>query len=177
MKKNNIKKNEQSSIIKIKYILPFAIFMSLAATNASAAVCSPTVESSMKQAQYNAMKNDAAQLETVAEDFMSNINNSLETIGCTDAWPTGNIGINLPSFDSIIKKAKDAAISKACSLAREKISSLMGNISESISIDMPVIGNVASGSISTGTGSSSSSSVNVNGSSTDVWSSISNSMK
>ncbi|WP_226376157.1 hypothetical protein [Pectobacterium quasiaquaticum] len=170
-------KNEQSFMIKIKYILPFVIFMSLAATNASAAVCSPTVQSSIKQAQYNVMKTDATQLETVAEDFMSNINNSLETIGCTDVWPTGNLGINLPSIDSIIKKTKEAAISKACSLAREKMRDVMGNISESISIDMPVIGNVGGVSVSTGTGSSAGGTVNVNGDSTDVWNSISSVMK
>ncbi|SQD01695.1 Uncharacterised protein [Escherichia coli] len=71
--------------------------------------------------------------------------------------PTGNLGVNLPSVDSIIKKTKEAAISKACSIAREKVSQLTGSISESISIDMPVIGNIANGSVSTGTGSSSGS--------------------
>ncbi|MDT1786016.1 hypothetical protein QLF84_23870, partial [Salmonella enterica subsp. enterica serovar Oslo] len=63
--------------------------------------------------------------------------------------------------------------SKACSIAREKVSQLTGSISESISIDMPVIGNIANGSVSTGTGSSSGSGATFNG--TDVWSSISNS--
>lgn len=75
----------------------------ISATTANAAVCSPDVSSSLKQAQYNAMKQDAAQLEPVAKNFMDNINQSLETIGCTDAWPVGNLGISLPSVDSIIK--------------------------------------------------------------------------
>ncbi|EAS2498114.1 hypothetical protein LEX56_004743 [Salmonella enterica] len=156
-----------------KIILPATILIS--ATTANAVVCSPDVSSSLKQAQYNAMKQDAAQLEPVAKNFMDNINQSLETIGCTDAWPVGNLGISLPSVDSIIKKTKEAAISKACSIAREKVSQLTGSISESISIDMPVIGNIASGSVSTGTGSSSGSVATVSGN--DVWSSISNSMK
>lgn len=145
------------------------------ATAANASICSPDVSSSIKQAQYNAMKQDAAQLEPVAKNFMDNINSSLETIGCTDAWPTGNLGINLPSVDSIIKKTKEAAVSKACSIARDRISKLTGNISESISLDVPVIGNVASGSVSTGVGSSSGSGVSVNGN--DVWNSISGAMK
>ncbi|MCT4714083.1 hypothetical protein MUA01_03650 [Enterobacteriaceae bacterium H18W14] len=156
-----------------KIILPATILMS--ATMANAAVCSPDVSSSLKQAQYNAMKQDAAQLEPVAKNFMDNINQSLETIGCTDAWPAANLGISLPSVDEIIKKTKETAISKACSIAREKVSQLTGNISKSISLDMPVIGNVATGSVSTGTGSSSGSGATVNGA--DIWSSISNSMK
>ncbi|WP_072033812.1 hypothetical protein [Dickeya chrysanthemi] len=164
-------------MIKLKYIFIFPILISVSTSNASAAVCSPSAELNMKQAQYNAMKNDAAQLDPVAKNFMKNVSNSLDTIGCTDAWPTGNLGINLPSVDSIIKKTKEAVISKACSLAREKVSQLTGSMSENVSLDMPVIGNVASGSLSTGTGSSSSSSINVNGASTDVWNSISNVMK
>lgn len=174
MYKLNKKKWRTNVCIHIlKIILPATILIS--ATTANAAVCSPDVSSSLKQAQYNAMNQDAAQLEPVAKNFMDNINQSLETIGCTDAWPVGNLGISLPSVDSIIKKTKEAAISKACSIAREKVTQLTGNISESISIDMPVLGNVASGSVSTGTGSSSGSGATVNG--TDVWSSISNSMK
>lgn len=181
---DNIHKNEISMILRSNKIkpqiikrafLPIMMLISLSATTANAVVCSPTATSSIKQAQYNAMKQDAAQLEPVAENFMDNINKSLETIGCADAWPTGNLGINLPSYDSIIKKAKDAAISKACSLAREKVSSLMGNISESVSLDVDGLGTIASGSVLTGVGSSSSSGANVNG--TDVWSSISDSMK
>ncbi|EHK5629699.1 hypothetical protein IS012_004511 [Salmonella enterica subsp. enterica serovar Ruiru] len=155
-------------------------FITLMATNANAAVCSPAMETAVKQAQYNAMKIDAAQLEPVAEGFMTNINNSLNTIGCTDIWPTGSIGINLPSFDSIIRKAKEAAISKACSIAREKMNSAMGNISESVSFDVPGLGDIAGGSISTGTGSSAGGNINVNGNSTsgsDVWNSISDAMK
>lgn len=123
-----------------KYIL-FSLFsITLMTTTANAAVCTPVMETAVKQAQYNAMKIDAAQLEPVAEGFMTNINNSLNTIGCTDIWPTGSIGINLPSFDSIIRKAKEAAISKACSIAREKMNSAMGNISESVSFDVPGLG-------------------------------------
>ncbi len=173
---NKCNKKEWRTNVRIhffKIILPATILIS--ATMANAAVCSPEVSSSLKQAQYNAMKQDAAQLEPVAKNFMDNISQSLESIGCTDAWPAGNLGINLPSIDSIIKKTKEAAISKACSIAREKVSQLTGNISKSISLDMPVIGNVASGSVSTGTGSSSGTGATVNG--TDVWSSISNSMK
>lgn len=174
MYKLNKKKWRTNVCVRIfEIIVPATILIS--ATTANAAVCSPDVSSSLKQAQYNAMKQDAAQLEPVAKNFMDNINQSLETIGCTDAWPAGNLGINLPSVDSIIKKTKEAAISKACSIAREKLSQLTGNISESISIDMAVLGNVASGSVSTGTGSSSGSGATVNGA--DVWSSISNSMK
>ncbi|EAN6189716.1 hypothetical protein EJS37_24730 [Salmonella enterica] len=165
---------------KRKYISFLVFFITLMATNANAAVCSPAMETAVKQAQYNAMKIDAAQLEPVAEGFMTNINNSLNTIGCTDIWPTGTIGINLPSFDSIIRKAKEAAISKACSIAREKMNSAMGNISESVSFDVPGLGDIAGGSISTGTGSSAGGNINVNGNSTsgsDVWNSISNAMK
>ncbi|EIV7688691.1 hypothetical protein MA092_002761 [Salmonella enterica] len=173
---NKLNKNKWRTNICVrifKIILPATILIS--ATTANAAVCSPDVSSSLKQAQYNAMKQDAAQLEPIARNFMDDINQSLETIGCTDAWPVGNLGISLPSVDSIIKKKKEAAISKACSIAREKVSQLTGSISESIYIDMPVLGNVASGSVSTGTGSSSGSGATVNGN--DVWSSISNSMK
>ncbi|EBN5214813.1 hypothetical protein DUW94_15470 [Salmonella enterica] len=174
MNKLNKNKWQTNVCVRIfKIILPATILIS--ATTANAAVCSPDVSSSLKQAQYNAMKQDAAQLEPVAKNFMDNINQSLETIGCTDVWPVGNLGISLPSVDSIIKKTKEAAISKACSIAREKVTQLTGNISESISIDMPVLGNVASGSVSTGTGSSSGSGATVNGN--DVWNSISNSMK
>lgn len=121
------------------------------------------------------MKQDAAQLEPVAKNFMDNINQSLETIGCTDAWPVGNLGIRLPSVDAIIKKTKEAAISKACSIAREKVTQLTGSISENISLDMPVLGNVGNGGVSTGAGFSSGSGATFNG--TDVWSSISKSMK
>ncbi|ECO8299723.1 hypothetical protein QI621_002251 [Salmonella enterica] len=173
---NKLNKNKWRTNICVrifKIILPATILIS--ATTANAAVCSPDVSSSLKQAQYNAMKQDAAQLEPIARNFMDDINQSLETIGCTDAWPVGNLGISLPSVDSIIKKTKEAAISKACSIAREKVSQLTGSISESIYIDMPVLGNVASGSVSTGTGSPSGSGATVNGN--DVWSSISNSMK
>lgn len=99
LKKNKWRTNVCNCIFKI--ILPATILIS--ATTANAAVCSPDVSSSLKQAQYNAMKQDAAQLEPVAKNFMDNINQSLETIGCTDAWPAGNLGINLPSVDSIIK--------------------------------------------------------------------------
>ncbi|ECC5185006.1 hypothetical protein CS238_05370 [Salmonella enterica] len=158
-----------------KFILSVMMLLLMYATTSNASVCSPDASSSLKQAQYNAMKSDAEQLEPVAKDFMSNINRSLDTIGCTDAWPVGNLGISLPSVDSIIKKTKEAAVSKACSVARDKVSKLTGNISESISLDVPVIGNVASGSISTGVGSSSSSGVSVNGN--DVWNSISDAMK
>lgn len=169
------RKNEHGSMRIKKLIVSMIMFFSIYATAANASVCSPDVSSSIKQAQYNAMKQDAAQLEPVAKNFMDNINSSLETIGCTDAWPTGNLGINLPSVDSIIKKTKEAAVSKACSIARDRISKLTGNISESISLDVPVIGNVASGSVSTGVGSSSGSGVSVNGN--DVWNSISGAMK
>ncbi|ECK0672380.1 hypothetical protein FQU54_26340 [Salmonella enterica subsp. diarizonae] len=169
------RKNEHGSMRIKNLIVSTIMFFSIYATAANASVCSPDVSSSIKQAQYNAMKQDAAQLEPVAKNFMDNINSSLETIGCTDAWPTGNLGINLPSVDSIIKKTKEAAISKACSIARDRISKLTGNISESISLDVPVIGNVASGSVSTGVGSSSGSGVSVNGN--DVWNSISGAMK
>lgn len=169
------RKNEHGSMRIKNLIVSTIMFFSIYATAANASVCSPDVSSSIKQAQYNAMKQDAAQLEPVAKNFMDNINSSLETIGCTDAWPTGNLGINLPSVDSIIKKTKEAAVSKACSIARDRISKLTGNISESISLDVPVIGNVASGSVSTGVGSSSGSGVSVNGN--DVWNSISGAMK
>ncbi|EAV3187976.1 hypothetical protein E1B13_23495 [Salmonella enterica subsp. enterica] len=169
------RKNEHGSMRIKKLIVSTIMFFSIYATAANASVCSPDVSSSIKQAQYNAMKQDATQLEPVAKNFMDNINSSLETIGCTDAWPTGNLGINLPSVDSIIKKTKEAAVSKACSIARDRISKLTGNISESISLDVPVIGNVASGSVSTGVGSSSGSGVSVNGN--DVWNSISDAMK
>ncbi|EJU7771360.1 hypothetical protein KAB52_002278 [Salmonella enterica subsp. salamae serovar 4,12:e,n,x:1,6] len=165
---------------KRKYISFLIFSITLMTTNANAAVCTPVMETAVKQAQYNAMTIDAAQLEPVAEGFMTNINNSLNTIGCTDIWPTGTIGINLPSFDSIIRKAKEAAISKACSIAREKMNSAMGNISESVSFDVPGLGNIAGGSISTGTGSSAGGNINVNGNSTsgsDVWNSISDAMK
>ncbi|WP_407579541.1 hypothetical protein [Citrobacter koseri] len=158
---------------KRTYVLFFTLLAAIYTTTANAAVCSTEASSSLRQAQYNAMKSDAEQLQPVAQDFMSNINQSLETIGCSDAWPTGNIGINLPSFDSIIKKAKDAAISKACSIAREKVSELTGSLSESVSIDAPYIGNIAGASVSTGAGSSSGATVN----GTDVWSSISDAMK
>ncbi|MBZ4207634.1 MULTISPECIES: hypothetical protein [Klebsiella] len=173
---NKLNKNKWRTNVCVrifKIILPATILIS--ATTANAAVCSPDVSSSLKQAQYNAMKQDAAQLEPVAKNFMDNINQSLETIGCTDAWPVGNLGISLPSVDLIIKKTKEAAISKACSIAREKVAQLTGNISESISIDMPVLGNIANGSVSAGTGYTSGSAATVNGN--DVWSSISNSMK
>ncbi|EDH9952692.1 hypothetical protein CC620_12220 [Salmonella enterica subsp. enterica serovar Newport] len=173
---NKLSKNKWRTNVCVrifKITLPATILIS--ATTANAAVCSPDVSSSLKQAKYNAMKQDAAQLEPVAKNFMDNINQSLETIGCSYAWPVGNLGISLPSVDSIIKKTKEAAISKACSIAREKVSQLTGSISESISIDMPVIGNIANGSVSTGTGPSSGSGATING--TDVWSSISNSMK
>lgn len=169
------RKNEHGSMRINNLIVSTIMFFSMYATAANASVCSPDVSSSIKQAQYNAMKQDATQLEPVAKNFMDNINSSLETIGCTDAWPTGNLGINLPSVDSIIKKTKEAAVSKACSIARDRISKLTGNISESISLDVPVIGNVASGSVSTGVGSSSGSGVSVNGN--DVWNSISGAMK
>ncbi len=56
----------------------------------------------------------------------------------------------------------------------------MGNISESVSFDVPGMGNIAGGSISTGTGSTAGGSINVNGNSTtgsDVWNSISDVMK
>lgn len=126
-----------------KYVL-FSLFsIAFMATTANAAVCTPAMETAVKQAQYNAMKIDAAQLEPIAEGFMANINSSLDTIGCTDVWPAGSIGINLPSFDTIIRKAKEAAISKACSIAREKMNSVMGNISESVSFDVPGMGNIA----------------------------------
>lgn len=123
-----------------KYILFSLFFIAVMTTTANAAVCTPAMETAVKQAQYNAMKIDAAQLEPIAEGFMANINSTLDTIGCTDVWPTGSIGINLPSFDTIIRKAKEAAISKACSIAREKMNSVMGNISESVSFDVPVWG-------------------------------------
>ncbi|ECE0793763.1 hypothetical protein GK48_27770 [Salmonella enterica subsp. diarizonae] len=168
-------KKEHDAIRINKIIVSVIMFFSMYATAANDSVCSPDASSSLKQAQYNAMKSDAEQLEPVAKGFMSNINRSLDTIGCTDAWPVGNLGISLPSVDSIIKKTKEAAVSKACSIARDKVSKLTGNISESISLDVPVIGNVASGSISTGVGSSSSSGVSVNGN--DVWNSISDAMK
>ncbi|EFE8556402.1 hypothetical protein GA346_22620, partial [Escherichia coli] len=89
-----------------KYVLFSLCSIVFMATTANAAVCSPAMETAVKQAQYNAMKIDAAQLEPIAEGFMANINSSLDTIGCTDVWPTGSIGINLPSFDTIIRKAK-----------------------------------------------------------------------
>ncbi|HCN3695777.1 TPA: hypothetical protein N6T03_002607, partial [Escherichia coli] len=108
-----------------KYILFSLFFIAVMTTTANAAVCTPAMETAVKQAQYNAMKIDAAQLEPIAEGFMANINSTLDTIGCTDVWPTGSIGINLPSFDTIIRKAKEAAISKACSIAREKMNSVM----------------------------------------------------
>ncbi|EHY01728.1 putative exported protein [Escherichia coli DEC15C] len=104
---NKLNKNKWRTNVCVrifKIILPATILIS--ATTANAAVCSPDVSSSLKQAQYNAMKQDAAQLEPVAKNFMDNINQSLETIGCTDAWPTGNLGISLPSVDSIIKKRR-----------------------------------------------------------------------
>ena len=163
-----------------KYILFSLFFIAVMTTTANAAVCTLAMETAVIQAQYNAMKIDAAQLEPIAEGFMANINSTLDTIGCTDVWPTGSIGINLPSFDTIIRKAKEAAISKACSIAREKMNSVMGNISESVSFDVPGMGNIAGGSISTGTGSTAGGCINVNGNSTtgsDVWISISDVMK
>lgn len=172
-----------------KRILQLMLATSLlgAASFANAAVCSPTVGTNMAQAAIDNQKMDNAQLEAVSTGFLDSIKNSLDTIGCTDAWPTGSIGLSLPSYDSIIKKAKEAAISKACNLARDQVSKVMTKVNNQVSLDTSSIpglseiglGNIG-GSISGGTGSSAgvNTSGNVGGSSTsDIWNSISGAMK
>lgn len=158
--------------MKKKLLLMLFVVAAIFTTQANAAVCSSAASTYISQAQNQRISEDAQKLSAVSDNFLNNIQSSLSTVGCTDAWPSGNIGLSLPSFDSLIKKAKDAAISKACSLAREKVSEAMGNISQSVSLDIPYLGNVASASVSTGT----SSSAGVTGVDS-VWDSISNAIK
>lgn len=172
-----------------KRVLQLMLATSLLCTAgfASAGVCSPTVGTNIAQAAVNNQKMDNTQLEAVSKGFLDSIKNSLDTIGCTDAWPTGSIGLSLPSYDDIIRKAKEAAISKACNLARDQVSKVMTKVNNQVSLDTSSIpglseiglGNIG-GSISGGTGSSAgvSTSGNVGGSSTsDIWNSISGAMK
>lgn len=157
------------------------------ASFANASVCSPTVGTNIAQASVNNQKMDAANEAAAAKGFLDSIKSSLDTIGCTDAWPTGSIGLSLPSYDDIIRKAKEAAISKACDLAREQISSVMTKVDSQVSLDTSSIPGLSEiglgsigGSISGGTGSSTglSTSGNVAGTSTsDIWNSISGAMK
>lgn len=172
-----------------KRVLQLMLATSLLCTAgfASAGVCNPTVGTNIAQAAVNNQKMDAANEAAAAEGFLNNIKSSLDTIGCTDAWPTGSIGLSLPSYDDIIRKAKEAAISKACNLARDQVSKVMTKVNNQVSLDTSSIpglseiglGNIG-GSISGGTGSSAgvSTSGNVGGSSTsDIWNSISGAMK
>lgn len=167
--------------------LVFATSLLGMAGAASASVCSPTVGSDIVNSSLNNQKIDAANETAAAEGFLSNIKNSLDSIGCTDAWPSGSIGLSLPSYDDIIRKAKEAAISKACNLAREKVNDVMGKVNNQVSLDTSSIpglseiglGNIG-GSVSGGTGSSAG--VNVSGntggvSTNDIWNSISGAMK
>lgn len=172
-----------------KRVLQLMLATSLlgAASFANASVCSPTVGTSIAQAAINNQKMDAANEAAAAEGFLNNIKNSLETIGCTDVWPTGSIGLSLPSYDDIIRKAKEAAISKACNLAREQVSKVMTKVNNQVSLDTSSIPGISEiglgsigGSVSGGTGSSAgvNTSGNVGGSSTsDIWNSISGAMK
>lgn len=172
-----------------KRVLQLMLATSLLCTAsfASAAVCSPTVGRDVAQSVINDQKRDAANEAAVAEGFLDNIKNSLNAIGCTDAWPTGSIGLSLPSYDSIIKKAKEAAISKACNLARDQVSKVMSKVNNQISLDTSNIpglneiglGNIGA-SVSGGTGSNIgvNTSGNVGNTSTgDIWNSISGAMK
>jgi hypothetical protein len=154
---------------------------------ASASVCSPSAAGAIVQSSIQDQQMDAKNEQAASDNFLSKISSSLDSIGCTDAWPTGSIGFSLPSYDTILRKAKEAAISKACGLAREKVSEAMGNISNQVSLNtsnIPGINELGLGSIggglSTGTGSSAGGSVSLNGSSvstSDIWNSISGAVK
>lgn len=75
---------------------------------------------------------------------------------CLDSWPSGGFNFQIPTLDSVIKGVGDAAVSKACGLARDKVGSAVSGISGDFRVPSTIPGLPSIG-VSGGVGSGGSS--------------------
>lgn len=167
---------------KQKIILAISLAMVLAGTSipitasASTGYCAPSVGAAISSETLKAQQ----QANSIASDInalnQSEIDASNNTFSCSDAWSNPSISISFQNVMDLLKKAGQAAISKACNAAKEKISEATRSASQKASLNtsnitglsdlgLGTIGSVSSGTSGTG-------GVSVNGSTT-TWSSIS----
>lgn len=167
---------------KQKIILAISLAMVLAGTSvpmtASAATgyCAPSVGAAISSETLKAQQ----QANSIASDInalnQSEIDAANSTFSCSDVWSNPSISVSFQSVVDLLKKAGEAAISKACNAAKQKISEATSAASQKASLNTSNITGLSDlglgtiGSVSTGT--SSSGGVSVNGSTT-TWSSIS----
>lgn len=124
---------------------------------AGAAVGNASIAAQQADNQANKDLYDVFKKSTV--DPTDSTNSGLDGISsvssCMDAWPSGSFNFSIPTIDSVISGVANAAISKACNAARDKISSATSGLSDGASLNTGIPGMpTISASSSVGTGSS-----------------------
>lgn len=145
----------------------------LPTTNAFADNCSSNVAQGIINAAATAISQDQQR-----EKHASDLSSDDSILGCSDVFPTGSLGISLPSISSVLKNIAEKAMNQACDAARNAIQSQVEKATTSVTLNTSMIKgfsslglgdiNLGTAGISGGTGSSSSLTINGGG-----WSNLS----
>lgn len=168
---------------KRKIILAMAFSIALAGgiplTASASGYCAPSVGALISQNTLNKQNRIDETVEEINARNQAQLDASNSTFSCSDVWSSPSISISFQNVVDLLKKAGEAAISKACQAARDKITAATSEASQKASLNtsnIPGLSDLGLGTIaSASSGTSSTGGVTVNGTST-TWSSISSLM-
>lgn len=144
--------------------------------HADSTYCAPSVGSGIVSQAVQRIAEDKANIENMSAQHKAEIDASNSSFSCSDVWSAPSVSVSFQNVVDLLKKAGEAAVSKACTAAKEKISEATASASQSASLNtsnIPGLSSLGLGTVgNVSTSSSSTSGISVNGSNT-TWSQIS----
>ncbi|HHL1923325.1 TPA: hypothetical protein ACQ2HY_003332 [Klebsiella pneumoniae] len=152
-------------------------FLLVQTAYADSSYCAPSTGAGIANESIKRMQEDRSVIEDMTALHKAETDAVNDTFSCSDVWSTPGVSVSFQNVVSLLKKAGEQAISKACSAAKDKITEATNAASQKASLNTSNIPGLSSlgmgtlGSISTG-----GSGVTVNGSNS-TWNEISNNLK